>query len=78
MANKYVRFSEQVRRAIDGCGSTRYRISKQTGIDQAVLCRFMSGKQGLDMKTLDVLAEFLGLRIVMDGPERAETDKKGG
>ena len=48
---------------------TRYAISRATGIDQATLSRFVNGQRGLPMKTLDVLAGFLRLRIVMDGPE---------
>ena len=59
--------SDQIRRAIRDCGMTRYAISKATGIHESTLTRFMSGERGLPMKTLDVLAEFLGLRIVMDG-----------
>ena len=54
---------------------TRYAIHKATGIDQATLTRFMSGERGLPMKTLDVLADFLRLRIVMDGPRQKA--KKG-
>ncbi len=75
MSPRRVMLSEQVRRAIRDCGLTRYRIFKATGIDQATLTRFMSGERGLPMKTLDVLADFLRLRIVMDGPRRQA--KKG-
>lgn len=63
MGKKRVKLSEQIRRAVDGCGMTRYAISKETGIDQATLCRFMSGERGLPMKTLDKLADFLDLNI---------------
>ena len=69
--------SDQIRRAILDCGLTRYAVSKAAGIDQSTLTRFMSGERGLPMKTLDVLAGFLRLRIVMDGP-KGRTAKKGG
>ena len=69
--------SDQIRRAIRDSGMTRYAIHRATGIDQATLSRFMSGKRGLPMKTLDVLAEFLGLRVVMDGPRQKDKGKKG-
>ena len=77
MARKHVKLSDQIRKAIRDCGTTRYAIFKATGIDQATLSRFVSGERGLPTKTLDVLAEFLGLRIVTDGPRRTAKGKKG-
>lgn len=76
MAKEQGKLSDQIRRAVRDCGMTRYAIFKATGIDQATLSRFMSGQRGLPMKTLDVLADFLRLRAVMDGPRR-KTEKKG-
>ena len=71
MGHRYVRLSEQVRRAVRDCGLSRYAISKATGIDQATLSRFMSGERGLPMKTLDVLGAFLKLDVVMrERPKR--------
>jgi hypothetical protein len=63
MAKKRTKFSDQIRRAIDNCGQSRYAISKATGIDESALCRFMSGERGLPMKTLDILADYLDLNI---------------
>ena len=62
-----LKLSEQVRRAVETCGMTRYAIWKATGVDQAKLSRFASGKTGLTMKALDKLADFLKLDLVMDG-----------
>ena len=47
-------------------GQSRYQISKATGIDHAVLCRFAtgSGSGSCSLKTLDVLCEYLGLELV--------------
>ena len=56
--------SDQIRRAVAASGLTRYRISKITGIDQAVLSRFMAGKVGLSMSALDRLADALELDVV--------------
>ncbi len=67
-------FSDEIRAAVESCGMTRYRIAKETGIDAAVLCRFVQGQVGLSMDTLDKLAECIGLRIVADKPPT----KKGG
>lgn len=57
--------SDQIRAAIEASGITRYRIWKETGIDEATLSRFMSGKAGLSMKALDALADYLDLEVVM-------------
>ena len=64
MGKKRVRVSDQVRRAVDESGLSRYRICKEAGIDQAAFSRFMSGKGGLFMSNLDALADVLGLNIV--------------
>ena len=57
---------KQLAKAIEDSGQTRYRISKATGIDQAVLCRIAtgSGTGSCSTKTLDVLCEYLGLELV--------------
>ena len=66
MADKRrIRLSDQIRRAVAASGLTRYRISKITGIDQAVLSRFMAGKVGLSMSALDRLADVLELEVVV-------------
>jgi hypothetical protein len=69
MKRKQIKLSEQVRQSIDTCGKTRYQISQETGIDQATLCRFMGGNGGLSIPVLDILGEYLGLRIVADRPK---------
>ena len=65
MGKKRIRFSDQIRQAVDSSGLSRYRICKEAGIDQATFSRFMSGKVGMALPTLDVLADVLGLDIVM-------------
>ena len=57
--------SEQVRRAIDASGMSRYRISKELGIAESTLSRFMSGQTGLSMEYLDALADLLDLNITV-------------
>lgn len=58
------KLSEQVRRAIERSGMSRYAICKRLGFSESVMSKFMSGKCGLSMETLDRLAELLDLRIV--------------
>ena len=64
------KLTDQIRRAINESGVSRYRLWKETGIDQAVLSRFVAGKAGMTLKSLDVLADALGLRIVADRSKR--------
>jgi len=59
-------FSEQLRRAVKQCPKTGYVICKETGIDKAALSRFLSGKVGLSMASLDLLCEAIGARLVVD------------
>ncbi len=69
MGKKRVKLSDQVRRAVDESGLSRYAICKALGMDQAIMSRFMTGKGGLSMAKLDALADLLGLRIVADRPK---------
>lgn len=57
---------KQLAKAIEKSGKSRYQISKETGIDQAVLCRIAtgSGTGSCSSKTLDILCEYLGLELV--------------
>ena len=64
------KLSDQVRKAIDVCGMSRYAISKATGIYQSTLSRFMSGERGLTMTALDKLADLLELNITMPRQRR--------
>ena len=66
MARKQ-RFSDQLRRAVEQSDKTRYRISKETGIDQGNLARFVNQGAGLSMDSVDTLCECLGLRLVAEG-----------
>ena len=56
--------TDQVREAIDDCGVTRYRIAQDTGIDESTLSKFYHGQRGLSLDNLNVLFDYLGLRIV--------------
>lgn len=67
------RLSDQVRDAVARSTKTRYAISQETDIDAGSLCRFVQGKVGLSMDSLDRLADCLGLHIVVD----SEANEKG-
>ena len=67
------RFSDQIRDVVNASGLSRYAICKAIGFNQGAMSRFMSGKGGMSLETLDRLAELLGLSIVAEpGDERSE------
>jgi len=57
---------EMIRKQIKTCGKTRYRISKDTGVDEAQLCRIMQGKT-CTVETADILLKYFGLTITKKG-----------
>ncbi len=63
MARRQTTFSEQLREAIRQEERSRYRISLETGIAQGQLSRFMQGKCGLSLRSIDLLCECLGLGL---------------
>ena len=69
--SKRAKFSEQLRKAVEQAPVSRYAIHKATGIDQAVLSKFVRGERsGLSMETVDALCDYLGLRLVPEKPEK--------
>ena len=58
-----IKLSDQVRRAVDDSGLSRYRICLEIGLDQSTFSFFMHDKGGLAIATLDRLADLLGLDI---------------
>jgi transcriptional regulator with XRE-family HTH domain len=63
MPTKKQRMSEGIRAEIQHATVSRYRIAKETGIEEATLSRFMSRERGLSMEALDALFEFFNLEI---------------
>jgi hypothetical protein len=72
MVKKRPKFSDQLRRAVDGSGLSRYRIAKTLCVSESLLSRFMSGRW-LGQETLDSLAELLNLDVAMPKQQK----KKG-
>ncbi len=67
--------SQQLRDAVDASAISRYRICKKIDLDEGTMSRFMNGKCGLQLSTIDRLGELLGLSIVVD--DRAAKNIKG-
>ncbi len=57
-----VMIMEAIRQAIEDSGQSRYRIHKDTGVDQAVLCKIMAGG-ACRIETADTLCQHLGLEL---------------
>ncbi len=56
---------ETLRKEIKTCGKSRYQISKDTGIDNAALCRIMQGGS-CKAETVDILLKYFDLIIIKD------------
>lgn len=55
--------TEALRAAIRSSGRTQMQISRGTGIPQPNISQFLTGKEGITLKTADRLARFLGLEL---------------
>jgi len=55
--------TDQLRRAVERCGQTRYAISKATGVPASVLSRFVASGRGLRSANIDRLCAHLGLAL---------------
>ena len=51
---------------------SRYRVSLDTGIAQAILSRFVNGKRGLSMENVDTLCRYLGLELRPTGKGKSK------
>lgn len=56
---------DAVRRAIEASDVSRYRMAKDLEISQATISKFMSGERGLSIATLEQLAAYLNLEIII-------------
>ena len=55
---------DTIREQVRTCGKSRYRICKETGLDQAALLRIMTGG-GCKAETIDILFEYFGLKVIV-------------
>jgi len=64
--------TETIRQAIRSTKKSRYKLWQETGIEQAVLCRFAAGTRGLTIETIEKLAPALDYELVL----RKKTKKR--
>ena len=70
--------TEEVTRAIETCGMTRYALAKESGVSQGELSRVVAGQRSMTLQTLDRLAPFIGVDIVVKRPLRARKSGRHG
>jgi transcriptional regulator with XRE-family HTH domain len=68
-------FTDEIRRAVETCGRSRYRICKELGIAESQMSRFMNGKGWLGEGTLNALAELLDYHVAAAKPRQAKREK---
>ena len=64
---------ENIAKAIEKSGKSRYQINKDTGIDQAVLCRIVSGGS-CSIETADILCKYLEIRLMVKSQEKEKRE----
>lgn len=60
-----------LRAALDGCGQSRYAVSKATGIPESTLSRFAASGKPLRGENIDKLSAYLGLVLVAKSAGKA-------
>ena len=68
--------SEQLREAILASAKSRYRISKETGLTEAGLSRFVNHVAGLSLDSIDKLGACLNIRLVVEDQPKRRTKGK--
>jgi transcriptional regulator with XRE-family HTH domain len=69
---KAIPFSDEIRAAITHSGLTRYRICKQVGMQESSMTRFLRGRGGLSLETIDRIAALLDLHVSAGTARRPE------
>jgi len=64
---------ELIRKQIQTCGKSRYEISRQTGVEESVLCRILQGGS-CKAETVESLLKYFGFEIVRK-KDKAKTRK---
>lgn len=65
------RLTEAIADAVRASDQTPYAIAKGAGVARSQLSRLLSGERGLSVETAEKLADYLGLRIVVEPKGRA-------
>ncbi len=60
---KRLRFSDQLKAAIEASELSQYRIAKESGIARSSLSQFMTGKRSMSLANIDAILEVLDLEL---------------
>lgn len=66
---------DEIRRAVDTSGKTRYRIAKESGVSAGQLSRLVNGERGMTVETIERLAEYLGLKISIQPKNKTKKER---
>jgi len=55
---------DEIRAAVKASGMSQYDLSRESGVSESAVSRFVSGERGLSMEALDAIAGVLGLHVV--------------
>ena len=69
MSTRKRTFSDQIRRAVKDSELSCYRICKEIDIVESAMSKFVNGYGGLSMRSLDKLADVLGLAVTVEKPK---------
>lgn len=61
--------SNQIRQIVIDLGISRYRLSKESGIDEGALSRFMAGTANLSLDAVDRIGVVLHLELISHRPQ---------
>jgi DNA-binding phage protein len=64
MSPKHRAVTEQIRAEIAAQGLTAYRVANDTGISESTIYRFVAGEGELRGGHVNMVADYLGLRLV--------------
>lgn len=66
--------TKAIQAAVKSSDETPYAIAKNAKVNRSQLSRLMSGERGLNSETIERLADYLGLEIVIR-PKRTRKDR---
>ena len=69
-------FGDRLREAVLRSGKSRYRISRETGITESQLSRFVNGNAGLNLASIDKLCACIGARLAVAKPVKRTARKR--
>ena len=64
--------SEQLRKLVADCPVSLCELSRQTGVNKAVLSKFVRGQSGMLLESLDKLGRYFSLRLVAEEKPRKQ------